>query len=796
MSKDESLRFSRIHPSTICYRGTVDYNCKSNKLIIIVMKKLLTLCMLLCTVFTGAWADYITPDEGVYQYQNTGNNRGFLAYYSTQSAKPVLAGVTYSGCTGAAYTVATDASGVNLNFGLIRSPKYENVYYVFSVETGKFLSWKLGEDHAKFSVFPTPWKIYERSIGGTTYQLLTTDNFVSASGNGNYALSFACGTTMANGQLRAQDSGLTSSDDGGLKNQLNKQTATSAQEEMMTKARRSIQYYEYEEKTSVAGLSDEETYIIRNIADNRGFLAYNSASNTCVGLADVTYNDSHYGSHAKSYDENTGMLWNIIAKDNGTYELYNKKIQKYVSLNSNNKCVWSDTPTGFTIEYVDGTFRIKANDLYLMLGCGWAANNNPVYLENSTAANSQKLIIGKIEEPIDWDGLAAIVAEANAIPYGDHLGQYSNPQFASELGEAQAMLTMHQNGTHAGKDQVAEAISNLRTAINNLTLNMPKNGTFLRIHGYDDASSKYLQGTVNGNNQLTVGDKDNTALFCYTDGKLVAYTNGQYVANNSSNMATLAEVGGAAAAVEFREDPNNSKKAIYNVCIAGWTQWIDSSKTQSDASTGWRDGSGWRLQIEEAEEIPATFKSAALGYATFNAPVAVIVPEGVKVYFCKMNGETLSMFGVDAETVLPANTPVLLKYVGEMNGQNKTVNFQITTSNVVIEGNDFYGTVAAEIMNNGYSWYSLQRNTNAEKVGFYSKSSGNLGGFKAWLQTDVEPAVRNFSIVFDGEKGEETTAIKQVLGLSNDAQMFDLSGRQVMNAERGLYINNGRKVIR
>ena len=222
-----------------------------------------------------------------------------------------------------------------------------------------------------------------------------------------------------------------------------------------------------------------------------------------------------------------------------------------------------------------------------------------------------------------------------------------------------------------------------------------------------------------------------------------------------------------------------------------------TSIKRADAQSG--EGSHWLLT--KLTQIPFTFNSNALGYATFNCPVDVQVPDDVDAYVCRRNGTQLTLFKIENITTkddddndvptIPANTPVLL--YNSNYTKNPTVQFKTTTldEEVEVEGNGFYGTVGAKAYDESYSWYSLQKS--GDNMGFFKKSSGTLNGFKAWVRVS-DTSARQLTIVFDGES--DPTGIVEALGLEDEnVEIFDLNGRKLSSYQKGINIVNGKKVM-
>jgi hypothetical protein len=207
--------------------------------------------------------------------------------------------------------------------------------------------------------------------------------------------------------------------------------------------------------------------------------------------------------------------------------------------------------------------------------------------------------------------------------------------------------------------------------------------------------------------------------------------------------------------------------------------------------------------VEDVTSLPFTFNPAGLGFATFNAPVAVELPEGVLAYVTqiKLNNNTLQMYRLK-DKVVPANTPVMLYCeAAKTEGATKELKIVSTYTGNEFDGfkynESFYGTIAAEPYPTGCTIYSLRKSAGKNTVGFYQKASGNLGGFKAWIKLDEEPdaqGARTFTIIFDGD---DATGLKEALGLENEnVEIYDLSGRRLDKPTKGVNVVGGKLVIK
>lgn len=188
----------------------------------------------------------------------------------------------------------------------------------------------------------------------------------------------------------------------------------------------------------------------------------------------------------------------------------------------------------------------------------------------------------------------------------------------------------------------------------------------------------------------------------------------------------------------------------------------------------------------------------AEGYATFYSAVPAIVPEGLQAGLVTVNEQQrlLINYCYGAGEVIPAKTGVLLKGA---EGSYPQV-FQAATTTVPAE-NLLHGTItdqetAAPEAGKDYRFYKLSLDNDNQNLGFYwgaedGAAFTNKAG-RAYLAIEkTEAAVKGFSIT------DLETGIGQVSGnetISNGA-VYDLQGRRVEKAVRGMYIQNGRKFM-
>ena len=331
----------------------------------------------------------------------------------------------------------------------------------------------------------------------------------------------------------------------------------------------------------------------------------------------------------------------------------------------------------------------------------------------------------------------------------------------------------------------------------------PKAGKFYRIK--NNGGTGYLSGNAatTGRVQFVADiDEQASSIFYFENNKLLSYVTGLYLAKGSSeNFVHYTKTVGANAGIDFtfKKSPVIGKLLIefYNNTRSFYSAGVGNSNA---ASAGQTEDS-YRFTVENVTSLPITISAA--GYATFYCPVAVTLPEGLTAYYVAEttdNSAKMTEFG----SVIPANTGVILE------GEANTYNLTIVADASVLEDNKLTGTVASAYVEEDS--YVLSKQT--EGVGFYkamknfynnngtwTKDTDNgthflNNGFKAYLpKPEGTPDAARF-FVFDF--GGNETGIEGVEGENGNVktEIYDLAGRRVQNAQKGVFIVNGKVVIK
>ena len=251
----------------------------------------------------------------------------------------------------------------------------------------------------------------------------------------------------------------------------------------------------------------------------------------------------------------------------------------------------------------------------------------------------------------------------------------------------------------------------------------------------------------------------------------------------------------------YAEDvPATKSNAFSESPIVSATLHVPNASIDSYKAT--KPWSGFGNIVALPNYFNLTVSSA--GYATLFLDFNAEIPADVQAYTgVKVVGNRLKMERV--EGVLPANTGVIIK------AEEGTYTFaESDATPATIGDNLLYGTVATTQISTDptYSYYVLSKvdgivgmylakltdgkfQNNANKA-YMMLKKGDLGIYDEGVDTGTEQLSRGF--VFDF--GEETSIdeLKSEDGKVKSA-VYDLSGRRVQKAQKGVYIQNGKVVL-
>lgn len=498
--------------------------------------------------------------------------------------------------------------------------------------------------------------------------------------------------------------------------------------------------------------------------------------------------------------DNTGQQF-AFAKVGRLLYLYNVGQKKFATRGANWKVGASYIPSNYVTVVasdVDGYFHIQFDGTEKLNistghqgGCavlGWNNvddGNRLQITEVGTSPITNETFSEFITASMDLPSkMSRVVVPAN-------IGQGVNT-YTSSLGDYTTQynnLRTQYEAIRCGETSVA-TLNSIKTAadplISSTSLNMPEAGKFYRFKNSN--SNKYLTSNLQDSRMKmeaanTASNTRESVFFLNGDNKLVAYANGLYTKNFTSSNYGFEAVGSNGNVVSFADGNVGSASPVYHISCG--SRYIYGANDKLDAGNGAGTDTGYDWAIEEVQFLPVAV-SEEVYYGTLYTPVALNLRDGLTAYTGRINGEWLRLNPVDG--VIPAGSAVVLKDDGtaERDGVTGHIYLQVSNSNPDADGeNALRGqpTTIATVANA----YTLQNNA-TYGLGFYPFNGTNLAGFKAYMLNGS--GVRGFAF----QEGE-TTSIEAAEGTQLNEPIYDLSGRRVQKATKGLFIVGGKKVF-
>ena len=398
------------------------------------------------------------------------------------------------------------------------------------------------------------------------------------------------------------------------------------------------------------------------------------------------------------------------------------------------------------------------------------------YFNNDNTSGWIVTEVAHTNTPAQNAALAKIAVKEAGYTFGTNVGEYYYMDGEDKVSDkATAISTL----------DAKETADDVNAFKGTFTLNMPVAGKFYTFK----QDNYYLTSGVTSGGRIAMSTaKDATALYYYDGTHLLAYTTGKYIGLNENDWTFEAVGSNDISNIEFIVAANGVT-AKYNIKSGG--RWLHRTDAYVNRCQNNTCGNAHNWSIEEVTLLPVTITSA--GYASFYAPVAVEVEEGVTANTVTVNDEWATLNAIE-NGIIPAGTGVVLQ------GSEGTYNFAITTADALENKGVLLGTAAASyISEDAYVLANVGTADNVE-VGFakaiknqQSNTSWLNNAFKAYLPASVVPTTAQalrFNI------GGTTGIEEAIVAPDANAPIYDLSGRRIMNAVKGgIYIQNGKKFI-
>ncbi len=376
-----------------------------------------------------------------------------------------------------------------------------------------------------------------------------------------------------------------------------------------------------------------------------------------------------------------------------------------------------------------------------------------------------------------------------------------------------------------GNGDVKTQYTNLNNALtaykNDKSVKMPENGKVYFITNVQKDGTCY-HFSYSAGRLAAVKDKDKAAKFVcrVVDGKYVFVNvkDGKYlVVAASGNSGTNSGKGFISEYDASWADLTLAKNSMYSCFNIGGRRYSDAQKPKNQQSANFivnkKDGSfnGYGMTELNRDDLTTAFKLEEVTYpntvtfntvsdvegvsnlATFSAPFATVVPEGVTAYYVETTDRdksTATMKAIEAGKAIPANAGVILT---STTGTEATMLPATTETAADLTGNKLGNSAGAEKTIAADDHAYILSAVDGQTAFYKGKANTILGMNKAYLTLNETGAPEAISMNFGGN----VTGINQIVNAEqNNAPVYDLTGRRVVRTVKGgLYIKGGNKFI-
>lgn len=468
-----------------------------------------------------------------------------------------------------------------------------------------------------------------------------------------------------------------------------------------------------------------------------------------------------------------------------------------------------------TLDGIDGiVVRLKNPRGYL--GCDLDNEKHPAvaandYLYTNNSENNYWIIEPCVSPDLvmalyGWEKLA----EKYEGLVGTGVGQYTAHVAEVTDGELVGMNAVIRNYINdtSGDEKTNSGVQSYIDYYNNrifpLTLNMPEAGKLYRFKG--KSSGKYMCAATANAQMSMVESLDNPGvIFQLKEGEIIdgqpgykflSYNTGYYTTNTRENGA-LAD---AANSIKITASDTLGYYILKSNYSSGGQYVYDNNTVVDRHSSYAANNCDWT--IEEVTWLPVPINTT-VGFGTLYSPVALkgVASDasysqdgrlefyyGTKQYVGGKDKLVLTKLEGD----IPAETGFIVKYKSGVVDATGCVYMEIATDNVpaLTGSNELKGTLETIAKPANGTVYTLQNLNNT--LGLYKYTGATVKGGKAYyLLANGSAAPRGFVFDFEGQ----TTGVESIEVNAENQVIYDLSGRRVAKAGKGLYIINGKKVL-
>lgn len=535
---------------------------------------------------------------------------------------------------------------------------------------------------------------------------------------------------------------------------------------------------------------------------------------------------------ATTAETKKAQSFKFTVNSDGTFVIGTGEGQKIVKTSGSN---W-DTQTadqgghGFiieSVESVEGGFRILTNanqgfgpNMQTWQGSTAGCNvvGAPIYYNQAPITNEnlvwvlETVVSSELMEDMksSMDRLSSYNTDTHigtGLGQYSYTGEYSKDYADIAIAKANAIYTSSGAYEETPADNVAilNMLNTLNNTYNALAINQPTLGKLYRFKG--KASGKYMCAATasSGDDKMSMVEsldnpgvifqlKEGETIDGKTGYKLLSYNTGYYNKNTYGNGVSAAD----ANSFCFYNSETVANVGYYTIqSNYSGSKYVYDNSTVVDRNGGYKaNNCDW--QIEEVTELPVPINTTVgYGYGTLCSPVALkgvgtnYAQDARLEFYCgKKEGDKLKLTKLEGD--IPAETGLIVKYKGGVNETTGCVYMEIADTKPTLSAeNSLTGTIETIAKPSTGTVYTLQKPENSP-LGFYNFTGTKVKGGKAYLHV-VDGEAAPMGLVFDF--GGETTGVESIEVNADNQVIYDLSGRRVAKAGKGLYIINGKKVL-
>ncbi|MBQ7634723.1 MAG: MucBP domain-containing protein [Bacteroidaceae bacterium] len=362
---------------------------------------------------------------------------------------------------------------------------------------------------------------------------------------------------------------------------------------------------------------------------------------------------------------------------------------------------------------------------------------------------------------------AALLTQLEDYSYGTGLNQYGLVVESIDRTTQAASIISGMKVQGYSETNLAVA----KAALDGTSLNMPT-GKFIKL--YNAARNAWIGAAETGQHPNASTEEEAGIYYVADDGQIVSYAYGKAL-QNAAGAPCVASAGTDGGTFTI----SDAGSGTYYFYCGGYLVAWDTSSNRNSSPDDYA-----KFTLTEVTELPVSISAA--GQRTFSLPTAWEVPAGVIVRYATREHDGLLTIEDAAETAIAANEAVILV------GAEGTYNVAVATTGTELNSLLSATTPKGVSVDGSTKAYILAQQ--GDQVGFALLADGdrNIAGFKAYYVSTAAGDVPQFLFFDEGD----VTGINSVnAAAQNGAAVYDLQGRRVNGALKGVYIVNGKKVL-